>query len=252
MANQNPYDATQIDTTPNFLGAWRDEKFVVVSHNGVLPNRCVGCNKPASHFFRQRVRYDQTTTNNMPQLEQAKGFFIPFGMALLIWAPATHYARQTALAKNHPWTYFVVSIVLLTLGVLPVSYLFRRKRKEPVRFGLCLKHHLLRLIGNCTAIAGLLGALLVSILFDFRNVADLRSLNIFQVGAVSCGLIGLGTVIKLVEARAFYPILLKEDEERRWIKGLANAYRESLPMWQPTTESSPTSLPEPNEGLHLR
>lgn len=237
MASENPFDATDVEDTPSFLGAWRDDKLVVVSHNGVLPNRCIGCNKPASHFYRQRFRYDQTIVKNMPQREQAKGFFIPMSMLFLLWAPASYYAGKTALVKNHPWSYFVVSIGLLMLGVWIVSFFTRRRQKEPVRFGLCFRHHSLRLVGNCTAIAGLLGALLISILFDFRNVADIKGLNTVQVAAVSGVLFVLGTLLKLIETRAFYPILAKEDEERRWIKGLSKAYRDSLPEWQPITEA---------------
>ena len=168
-------------------------------------------------------------------------------LAVLLWFSGTYFAAQVLPVKNYPCAFTVAIGGVLFLFVWCIAYFFHELRLHvPVRFGLCSPHYTHRLIGNGITLTGLLGGLLTIVLFDFRNVPWIASLNDLQPGFVSVLLFVLGMIIRAFHFHAFNPVLEREDEEkRRWIQGLSKPFRNSLPEWQPTTERSPI-LPEPN------
>jgi len=237
MASENPYDIAAVDDTPEFLGAWRDEELVVVSHNGVLPDRCVACNKPAAHWFQQRIYYDESTVKNMPRQERPLRILVPTFVAIVGWLLSIALTTALIPVKDYPASFCVTAIVCLMLAVWLVGLFLRGfDTKLPVRFALCKPCHVLRWVGNTTTLVALFGIFFCVGAIDFRTVAWVKSLQLglsFVMGV----LFAIGMVLRSIQLFSFHPVLAREDEGKRlWIKGLSKAFRDSLPTWQ-TTES---------------
>ena len=247
MTNRNPYDVANVDDHPEFLGTWRDEELVVVSHNGVLPDRCIGCNKPANHWFQQRIYYDESTVKNMPRQERPLRIFVPTFVAIVGWLLGIALTTVFVSVKDYPASFCVTVVVLLMLAVWLVGLFLRGVHAEsPVRFGLCKPCHVLRWVGNTTTLVAMCGLYVCMILIDFRDTGWVKLPQLLRLSFVIGTLFAIGLVLRSIQIFNYHPVLAREDKAKRlWVKGLSKPFRESLPEWQPTTERSPI-LPEPN------
>jgi DNA-directed RNA polymerase subunit RPC12/RpoP len=180
--------------------ATRTGKLIVVGRNGVLPPRCVKCNRPA--------------------LEKPQHYRVfwapPTGGFILLGGVAAAVLAGIYLGRPFPW---LAPVIFFASALVAGAASSIRGQRVHIGFGICPEHARKRFVSGAVSAGVSICGLLILFLSGGASW-------ILMLGA---GVTISGVVLGFV--RGNLVTTCKADKTHVWLKGGGSAFLESLPDW---------------------
>ena len=228
----NPYEATAVHEETNHEVAWQAGELVVVSPMGLLPPRCIVCNRPSSRESPLQLLHEGHSATPLVRI-----FIISvLGIVGLILLGSVVMFMRSSFATHYPYTCgitcCVVAGIVINLagsGLLGVIHQY-----VTLRLGFCQRHALfwslrsfmyvpIALTGLSYLSRDVPKHLLPTWLPTIRPQIEMTGYTLLVLSPIVM-LIGLGSMN--------FVVVKIDDAKRLWIKGIPEPFRTRLPAWK--------------------
>jgi len=209
MTEFNPYAAPKsklVSDSPANNNVWRYKRYLVMTHDAQLPDRCFKCNA-------------QTEGNS----KKFSFVYTPlYASLLLILMIFISFVLPSLIPNNYiSWAYIPIIIMFV---VFIISNLLITRRKK-VDIGVCNKHSLI--------IGGIKISIFLLILAGFFTINNHLIRN---YDSLSIGLFIAAVFLAILHSFLYNIKAKKIDDEYLYLKGFSKNYLKDLPDFKPNSK----------------
>lgn len=245
--SSNPYQPPLAEVSAKSQGAWRDGDLVVVASDGVLPNRCVFCNRPSKIQRTHSAPHSRKSAHKsiLRVLGEALLSTAVFLIGFAILFVAAYFFDKTGFPDAFPHT----SGTLYLLAFIPLLMVTGRiastwTAQSSVRITVCRFHAVMwRSVGSLAVTLFVVIGLAYSLTdFALQLPSWIDPPGLLIGGVILFGIPGL---VAFTFVGFFSPILVRVDERHIWLQGLPKKFVLGLPEFE---ESKTTVISDYNAG----